>query len=107
MHLKEQTAKTSNAMVDSLRPMMQAVLPVTPNREKIADAYVKDLMALLDTQEFTDRTLGAYAKYFSGDGFTGLIQFYLTPAGQYLAAALAPLFSELMQVGQSVASGHP
>lgn len=97
MHLKEQTAKTSNAMVDSLRPMMQAVLPVTPNREKIADAYVKDLMALLDTQEFTDRTLAAYAKYF---------QFYQTPAGQHFAEAMAPLFNDLNQVGQQMAMEH-
>jgi len=106
MHLKEQTAKTSDAMVDSLRPMMQAVLPVTPNREKIADAYVKDLMALLDTQEFTDRTLGAYAKYFSGDDIKGLIQFYQTPAGQHFAEAMAPLFNELNQVGQQMAMEH-
>jgi len=106
MHLKEQTAKTSDAMVDSLRPMMQAVLPVTPNREKIADAYVKDLMALLDTQEFTDRALGAYAKYFSGDDIKGLIQFYQTPAGQHFAEAMAPLFNELNQVGQQMAMEH-
>src|SRR2546425_2465156 len=106
MHLKEQTAKTSDAMVDSLRPMMQAVLPVTPNREKIADAYVKDLMTLLDTQEFTDRTLGAYAKYFSGDDIKGLIQFYQTPAGQHFAEAMAPLFNELNQVGQQMAMEH-
>jgi hypothetical protein len=93
MRLKEQTAKTADAMVDSLRPMMQAVLPVTPNREKIADAYVKDLIALLDTQEFTDRTLAAYAKYFSEDDIKGLTQFYQTHAGQHFAEAMAPLFN--------------
>lgn len=93
MHLKEQTAKTSETMVDSLRPIMQAVLPVTPNREKIANAYVKALMELLDTQEFTDRTLSAYAKYFSEDDIKGLIQFYQTPAGQHFAEAMAPLLA--------------
>src|SRR5437899_7934133 len=106
MHLKEQTAKTSDAMVDSLRPMMQAVLPVTPNREKIAESYVKDLMALLDTQEFTDGTLAAYAKYFSEDDIKGLIQFYQTPAGQHFAEAMAPLFNDLNQVGQQMAMEH-
>ena len=106
MHLKEQTAKTAETMVDSLRPIMQAVLPVTPNREKIADAYVKALMELLDTQEFTDRTLSAYAKYFSEDDIKGLIQFYQTPAGQHFAEAMAPLFSDLNQVGQQMAMEH-
>jgi hypothetical protein len=93
-------------MVDSLRPMMQAVLQVTPNSEKIADAYVKDLIALLDTQEFTDRTLAANAKYFSEDDIKGLTQFYQTHAGQHFAEAMAPLFNDLNQVGQQMAIEH-
>lgn len=106
MHLKEQTTKTSGTMADSIRPMMQAILPITPNREKIADAYTKNILALLDTQEFTDRAVAVYAKYFSDDDIKGLIQFYQTPTGQHFSATIAPFFADLNQIGQQMAMEH-
>ena len=104
MDFKGRSAEGGRAVFDSLRPMLLASLPATPNREKIVDAYMEKLLALLQSDDYRERIVAIYAKHFSGDDIKGITQFYQTPAGQHFNAVSSQLMGELAQVGQQLAT---
>ncbi|HEY0704902.1 MAG TPA: energy transducer TonB, partial [Candidatus Acidoferrales bacterium] len=54
-HTKVKQEEVMRKMFEPLRPQMLAGLPVTPNREKILDAYINSLVALGQSDDFTNR----------------------------------------------------
>lgn len=83
-----------NGLSQQLRPALIAELPPTPHRDQIVDAYVAKLAALMAGQEFIDRISSIYAQYFSLDDVNTMIQFYQTPAGQHMLAAMPTVMTE-------------
>jgi TonB family protein len=103
IHMQERTAAVGRAMFDSLRPTIMSALPPTPHREKIAEAYENALISLFSSQEFLDRSVALYAKYFSDDDIKALTQFYLSPAGQHFNDVSGQVTAEGSQIGQDLA----
>lgn len=106
LHVQERTVEMGRTAFQSLRPALLASLPLTPNREKIVDAYQEKLISLLSTQEFTDRSVALYAKYLMDDDVKALADFYQTPAGQHFNAVSGQITAEGFQIGQDIAKGH-
>jgi hypothetical protein len=93
-------AETGRAMFESLRPMFLVAMPVTPNREKIVNAYAEKLLATLQTDEAQQHIMEVYARHFSVEDIKGITQFYETPAGQHYVKAAGQVFAESAQAGQ-------
>jgi hypothetical protein len=106
LHVQERTVEMGRAAFQSLRPALLASLPLTPNREKIVDAYQEKLISLLSTQEFTDRSVALYAKHLSDDDVKALADFYQTPSGQHFNAVSGQITAEGFQIGQDIAKEH-
>lgn len=105
MHMKERTAALGHTLFESLKPTIAASLPPTANRDQIADAYLEKLIAVLQSQDFIDQVVEAYAKYFSEGDIRAATQFYESPAGQHFSAATSQLGSDLVRIGQQMAFG--
>lgn len=103
MHLQAREADAAHAMFGVMRPTILASLPPTPNREKIADAYGEKFLALVTSQEFTDRYVALYAKYFSDEDIKALAAFYESPVGQHYNDAAGQIESEGAQIGAQLA----
>jgi TonB family protein len=103
MRFKENATKGGRQIFESLRPALMASLPSTPSRERITDAYIDKLLALLQTDAYTNRVIAVYATYFSDDDIKGLVQFYQTPAGQHFNAVMPQLLGDLNHIGQQLA----
>jgi TonB family protein len=93
-------------MYDSLRPTIIRSLPDTPRREQIADEFAQKLEALAASQEFRDRLVAVYAKYFDDKQIKGLIQFYESPVGQHYNAVQIQMSNDLAEVGRELAREH-
>jgi len=106
IHFKEQAAQGGRVMFDSMRPLIYSSLPATANRSKIVDSYAEKLTALLQSSDYLDRVVEAYAKYLSDDDIKGLTQFYETPAGQHYGAAMPQLAGDLSKIGQQIAADN-
>ena len=103
MHFKENATKGGRQIFESLRPALMASLPPTPGRERITDAYIDKLLALLQSDSYTDRVIAIYVKYFSDEDVQELSRFYQTPAGQHFNAVLPQLLGDLNAIGQKLA----
>ncbi|HXZ13145.1 MAG TPA: TonB family protein [Candidatus Sulfotelmatobacter sp.] len=101
--LREREAEVVHSLFESMRPLLLQTIPPTPSREKILDAYGEKLAALLSSDEFTDRVVQVYAKYFIDDDIKAITAFYQTPAGARLLEASPKMALEMMQVGQGLA----
>jgi hypothetical protein len=106
MHVKENLAGLARTIFQSMRSTIVASLPPTVNRDRIADAYLEKLLTLLQSPEYMDQTIAAYAKYFSDDDIKALIQFYETPAGQHFTEASPQLMADVVRIGQQFAFGN-
>jgi hypothetical protein len=105
-HMKDTATEGARSVMKGIRPTIVQSLPNTPKREEIADAYLEKLVALFDTKSFTNGVIAVYAKYFSDDDVKALTQFYQTPAGQRLNAALPKLMGEMEGVGRQLATDN-
>jgi len=103
MHLQTRATDMGRAMFQTLRPTLLASLPPTPKRDEIADAYGDRLFALFSSQDFIDRSVALYAKYFSDADVKALADFYQTPAGQHFNDVSGKVASEGVQIGQRLA----
>jgi TonB family protein len=103
IHFKENAAKAGRQVFESLRPALMASLPATRSRERITDAYIDKLLALMQSDSHTERVVAIYAKYFSDQDVQELVRFYQTPTGQHFNAAMPQLFGDLSQIGQQLA----
>src|SRR5262249_16530022 len=88
---------------ESLRPALLSSIPDTPQRERITDAYIEKLLAIMQSDAYFERVITAYAKYFSAADVKGLIQFYQTPTGEHFNALMPQLLGDLNEIGQSLA----
>jgi TonB family protein len=66
-HFKQKRQVTARQMLNSMRPTLRATIPVTPNREKIVDAYMDKPSGLLQLDEFTARVVALYAEDLTDD----------------------------------------
>jgi TonB family protein len=103
IHFREQMAESGQKIFGEIRPMLLAMLPNTPNREKIADDYVKRLLDLTQTDDFNERVVQIYAKYFSDEDVKSITQFYETPTGQHFSKVMSDFLADLNQAGQNLA----
>lgn len=103
-HFKDRTAEGGQRMLEPMRPLLRSTLPETPNREKILDAYIAKLLALMQSDDFTDRVVTIYAKYFSDGDVRAMTQFYATPTGQHFNAVMTDFIGDISKAGQTVAT---
>ena len=103
-HFKDRTSEGGQRMFEPMRPLLRSTLPETPNREKILDAYIAKLLALMQSDEFTDRVVTIYAKYFSDEDVRAMTQFYATPTGQHFNAVMTDFIGDVSKAGQTVAT---
>ena len=103
MHFKENSVKSSRQVFESLRPALLASIPATSNRERITDAYIDKLIALIQSDSYRERVIAIYEKYLSDADIQGLTAFYETPAGQHFNMVMPQLVGEMNQLGQSMA----
>jgi len=71
--------------------------PVTPNKDKIIDAYRAKLMTVIQSEQFADWAVNVYAKYLSDDDIKSATKFYASAAGQRLSGAELELPNDLRQ----------
>jgi len=102
-HFKDRTAESGQKMFEPMRPIVTASLPNTANREKIVDAYITKLLALLQSDEFTEEVVTVYAKYFSDQDVKAITEFYGTPAGQRFNSVMGDFMGDLSKAGQRAA----
>jgi TonB family protein len=102
-HLRERETAVVHSIFESMRPLLLQIIPPTPSREKILDAYSEKLAAILSSDEFTDAVVQIYAKYFTDEDIKAVTEFYQTPAGAHLLEAMPKMAPELMQLGQGLA----
>ena len=105
-HFQENAVKSGREVFDSLRPAIESSLPGTASRERIIDAYIDKLLALLKSDDYSERIIALYAKYFSDSDIHQLVQFYQTPIGQRFNSAMPQLFGEMNQLGQAMAMNN-
>jgi TonB family protein len=103
-HFKEKQDEGMRAIFDTLRPTLLATIPTTPNREKILDAYIDKLVALLQSGDFTNAITALYAKYLTDADIKAASAFYETTAGQHYLESAQKLIPETMAVGQRIAA---
>jgi hypothetical protein len=108
LHLMDVTqvgAKQEESMrklFDSLRPQMLAELPVTPNREKILDAYIDKLVGVMQSDASTNRMIAAYAEHLTDADVKAALAFYETTGGQHYLESSKKLLPEMMMIGQQL-----
>jgi TonB family protein len=105
-HFQENAVTSGREVFNSLRPAIESSLPATPSRDRIIDAYIDKLLALLQSDDYSERVIALYAKYFSDSDIQQLVQFYQTPIGQHFNSAMPQLFGEMNQLGQSMAMNN-
>jgi uncharacterized protein DUF2059 len=71
--------------------------PVTPNKDKIIDAYRAKLMTVIQSEQFAYWAVNVYAKFLSDDDIKSATKFYASPAGQRLSGAELELPDDLRQ----------
>jgi TonB family protein len=103
LHATERSEAVGRQMFESMRPMLQASLPNTPNRDKVIESYENKLASLFRTEEFQEGTIATYAKYFNDDDILQMTKFYETPTGQKFNDNMAAFSSDLMRIGQTLA----
>ncbi|MGB6200660.1 MAG: TonB family protein [Candidatus Acidiferrales bacterium] len=104
MHVQDLQAAAVSTLLNNMRPALLASFPLTPNRNKILDAYFQKVIALTKTGDFLDDEIAVYAEYLSDDDIKALTAFYETPAGQHYNAVTSKIFSESARVGQQNAT---
>jgi TonB family protein len=101
-HFKDQQQVVGRQMLNSFRPVLLATIPATPNREKIADAYMDKISSLLPSDEFTARVVALYAKDLTDADVRAAAGFYETPAGQHYFESITKMTPDLMAIGQQI-----
>jgi TonB family protein len=102
-HFKDRTAEGGQRLFEPMRPLLRPSLPNTANREKILDTYISKLLALMQSDEFTDRIVAIYAKYFSDEDVKAMTQFYATPTGQHFNQVMSNFLGDISKAGQTMA----
>jgi TonB family protein len=105
-HFKEKQEAAMRQIFEPMRPTLLATIPVTPNREKILDAYISKLTGLVESDDFMDRLTALYAKYLTDDDVNAASAFYETPAGQHYLENSTKMMPQIFQIGQRLATDN-
>jgi TonB family protein len=99
-HFKEKQEEAMREILNSIRPTLLATIPTTPNREKILNTYIDKLVSLLQSDDFRNRLIAAYAQNLTDDDVKAASAFYETPAGQHYLEGSVKMAPEVMMIGQ-------
>ncbi|MGC1171343.1 MAG: TonB family protein [Candidatus Acidiferrales bacterium] len=102
-HFKEKQEAAMRQIFEPMRPTLLATIPVTPNREKILDAYISRLTGLVQSDDFMDRLTALYAQNLTDDDVNAACAFYETPAGQHYLENSQKMMPQIFQIGQRLA----
>jgi TonB family protein len=102
-HFKDKQQVEARQMLATVRPALVAAIPATPNREKIVDAYMDKLGALMQSDDFTAQVVALYAQDLTEPDVKAAAAFYETPAGQHYLESAAKMAPDLVPIGQRVA----
>jgi TonB family protein len=100
--VRDMVAEGMHATLDKMRPSLVSSLPPTPNRDKIIDTYIREILVVTQSDYFLNSTAAVYAKYLSDADVKAMTAFYQTPAGQHYNAASSKIFAESGQVAQQI-----
>jgi TonB family protein len=101
-HLKEKQEEATRSVFNSMRSTLIATIPVMPDRETILSSYIDKLVALLQSDDFKDRLVVAYAQGLTDDDVKAASAFYETPAGQHYLESSIKLAPEIMKIGREI-----
>jgi protein TonB len=102
-HFKDRTAESGQKLFEPMRPILTASLPNTANRDKIVDSYIAKLLALLQSDDFTEQVVTIYARYFSDQDVKAITEFYGTPTGQHFNEVMGDFLGDMSKAGQRAA----
>jgi len=102
-HFKDRTAENGKKLFEPMRPLLTTSLPNTANRDKIVDAYIDKLLALLESDEFIEQIVVIYGKYFSDQEVKAITEFYGTPTGQRFNDVMGDFMADMTKAGQRAA----
>ncbi len=86
-----------NLAVQILHQMLEPMRRALP---QVPEEFWARFMAKVDTDEIIDMTVPIYSKHLTHDEIEQLLEFYQSPVGRKLIAALPSIMSESMQAGQ-------
>jgi TonB family protein len=102
MNFRELFANVVKESSKSSRDGMLKVLPPTPNREKIVDAFFDKLGAVMQTPDALDGLTRIYAKYLTDDDVKAATKFYQTEAGKHVLDMLPKIEAESSRWGEEL-----
>ncbi len=91
-------------MSESMKPLLNNSLPPGEYREKLIDLFFKKFQSKFKVGEIMAFTIPAYDKHFTLAEIEGLTEFYGTPLGRKLVAALPDVMKESQ--GQAMLMGQ-
>lgn len=93
-------------MSENMKPLLNNSLPPGEYREKLIDLFFKKFQSKFKVEEILAFTIPAYDKHFTKADIEALTEFYSTPLGRKLVAALPEVMKEsqaqAMQLGQQI-----
>ncbi|MFZ3332880.1 MAG: TonB family protein [Candidatus Acidiferrales bacterium] len=105
-HFKEKQEAAMRKIFEPMRPTLLATIPVTPNREKILDAYISRLTGLVESDDFMDRLTSVYAQYLTDDDVNAASAFYETPSGQRYLENSTKMMPQIFLMGERLATDN-
>lgn len=84
MNFRELFANIIKEASKSSRGELLKVMPQTPNREKIVDAFFDKLGAVIQTPDAIEGLVRIYAKYLTDEDVKAATKFYQTPSGKHV-----------------------
>lgn len=102
--LMEQMMNTAS---DQLKSSFAKALPQNERSQKIVESFLQKFHARFNSEMLAEQVIPIYDKHLSAEDIKGLIQFYESPLGQRMVAALPQIARESQsagyQLGQKVA----
>jgi TonB family protein len=105
-HFKEKQEAAMRQIFEPMRPTLLATIPMTPNREKILDAYISRLTGLVQSDDFMDRLTSVYAQYLTEDDVNAASAFYETPSGQRYLENSTKMMPQIFLMGERLATDN-
>jgi TonB family protein len=99
---KDRATEGGRRLFEPMRPLLRQSLPNTANREKILDSYLAKLLEVMQSDDFSDRIVAIYAKYFSDEDVKAITQFYATPTGQHFNQVMSDFLGDISKAGQTM-----
>ena len=102
MNFRELFANIIKEASKSSRGELLKVMPQTPNREKIVDAFFDKLGAVVQTPDAIEGLVRIYAKYLTDEDVKAATKFYQTPSGKHVLDMLPKIEGEAASWGRDL-----